>query len=228
VFHRVVVTAKGAPSRRRQRLSILEPSFDLRVPMGEEDALYTGWLMDCREFRNKHVAFVDDLLPAAEMRAMHGHRATCPRCSRHDTAIRRSLLIVRNLPPIEPSPDFMMRLNARLDQLGPESSVDLVAPHAHLPSAGALAALAAGVLVVAYMAIETSHYYAPVHVAQPAPAIASVPLLDATPLPMANSAFVASVPTGMPVWPAVLMAGQSPLHFASLDFHDADGGSATR
>ena len=68
--------------------------------------------MDCREFRNKHVAFVDDLLPAVEMEAMHAHRATCHRCSRHDTAIRRSLLIVRNLPPIEPSPDFMVRLES--------------------------------------------------------------------------------------------------------------------
>jgi hypothetical protein len=184
--------------------------------------------MDCREFRTKHVAFVDDLLSAVEMRAMQSHRANCPRCSRHDTAIRRSLLVVRNLPPIEPSPDFMVRLNQRLDQLGPSARVDLVAPRPHLPSAGALAALAAGVVAVAYMAIETSHYFAAgadapaqatIAIAPPAP---SVPMLEPAAVPMANSAFVASVPTGMPVWPAVLMAGQSPLHYASLDFHDAD------
>src|SRR5437764_9637612 len=62
-------------------------------------------LMDCRAFRNKHVAFVDDLLSAVEMDAMVRHRSACHRCSRHDTAVRRSLLIVRNLAPIEPSPD---------------------------------------------------------------------------------------------------------------------------
>jgi hypothetical protein len=182
--------------------------------------------MDCREFRNKHVGFVDDLLPAIEMRAMHGHRANCSRCSRHDTAIRRSLLIFRNLPPIEPSPDFMVRLNERLDQMGPASRVDLVAPRPHLSSAGAFAALAAGVVAVAYMAIETSHYFATGVEAPPATfasaPIPSVPALEPSPTPMASSAFVASVPTGMPVWPAVLIAGQSPLHFASLDFHDAD------
>lgn len=178
--------------------------------------------MDCSEFRNKHVAFVDDLLPAVDMHAMHGHRAICPRCSRHDTSIRRSLLIVHNLPPIEPSPDFMVRLNERLDQLGPTSRVDLVAPRPYLPSAGAFAALAAGVVAVAYMAIETTHYFAPVGDLRPAASVASVPALEPTNDPMTNSSFVASVPTGMPVWPAVLMAGQSPLHFASLDFHDAD------
>jgi hypothetical protein len=184
--------------------------------------------MDCREFRNKHVAFVDDLLPAVEMQAMQRHRATCSRCSRHDTAIRRSLLIVRNLPPIQPSPDFMVRLNQRLDQLGPAARVDLIAPRPHLPSAGALAALAAGVVAVAYMAIETSHYFATEADAPAQATVASVlpaqsvPMLEPVAVPMANSAFVASVPTGMPVWPAVLMAGQSPLHYASMDFHDAD------
>ena len=29
--------------------------------------------MDCRKFRNNHVAFVDDLLPAFEMEAMQRH-----------------------------------------------------------------------------------------------------------------------------------------------------------
>jgi hypothetical protein len=184
--------------------------------------------MDCRQFREKHVAFVDDVLPAIDMRAMFQHRAVCPRCSRHDTAIRRSLLLVRNLPPIEPSPDFIARLNARLDQLGPASRVDIVAPRPQLQTAttaAAFAALAAGVVVVAYMALETSHYFArPMTeptVAAGAPAPASLPLIEPGPAPSANAAFVASVPTGIPLWPAVLMAGQAPMHFATGDIHDA-------
>jgi hypothetical protein len=40
------------------------------------------------------------------------------------------------------------------------------------------------------------------------------------PTTLASPAFVASVPTGMPVWPAVLMVGQAPLHFASMEFRD--------
>jgi anti-sigma factor RsiW len=163
--------------------------------------------------------FVDDVLPAADMVVMQQHLATCVRCSRHDTSIRRSLLLVRNLPPIEPSPEFMARLNARLEQVSASPGVDFVAPRPYLPSLGAYAALAAGILAVAYMAVETTHYYAPVsgHVA-PLTASAS----DFSPIPMANSAFVASVPTGMPVWPAVLMVGESPIHFANLDFHDVE------
>jgi len=186
--------------------------------------------MDCRQFREKHVAFVDDVLPAIEMRAMQQHRAVCARCSRHDTAIRRSLLLVRNLPPIEPSPDFMVRLNARLEQLGPSSRVDVVAPRPQLPTAATFAALAAGVVVVAYMALETTHYFGRPMVAAPsvaavAPSLeiapASLPPIEPGPAPSANAAFVVSVPTGIPLWPAVLMAGQAPMHFVNSDIHEA-------
>ncbi|MGH7616777.1 MAG: anti-sigma factor family protein [Gemmatimonadaceae bacterium] len=180
--------------------------------------------MDCRQFREKHVPFIDDVLSAVEMRAMYQHRAVCPRCSRHDTAIRRSLLLVRNLPSIQPSPDFVARLNARLEEIRPESRIDVIAPRPQFQSAATFAALAAGVAVVAYMALETSHYFArpmaapAVAVAAPAP----LPLMEPGPAPIANAAFVASVPTGIPLWPAVIMAGQAPMHFASTDFHDVE------
>jgi anti-sigma factor RsiW len=176
--------------------------------------------MDCREFRNKHVAFVDDLLPAVEMEAMERHITACSRCSRHNTAIRRSLLLVHNLPPIEPSPEFMARLNARLEQMGPLSRVDLVAPRPYLPSAAAVAALAAGILAVAYMAVETTHYYAPTDDQRVVPIAASAS--DLAPNPVASGAFVASVPTGIPVWPAVLMVGEAPMRFANMDFHESN------
>ena len=179
--------------------------------------------MDCREFRNKHVAFVDDVLPAAEMRVMERHRASCLRCSRHDTSIRRSLLLVRNLPPIEPSPDFMIRLNQRLEGLGSEARVDFVAPRPYHPSLTTFAALAAGLVAVGYMAIETTNYFTPSAAQRQIAPLASVVPAALEPAPaLSSAAFVASVPTGMPVWPAMLMAGQAPMHFANLDFHDSD------
>src|SRR5258706_14168703 len=101
--------------------------------------------MDCREFRNKHVAFVDGLLPAFEMDALLRHLHVCSSCARQDTKIRRSLLIVRNLPPIEPSPEFIRRLNTRLAELGPESRVDTVSWRSPLNSFASFAALAAGI-----------------------------------------------------------------------------------
>jgi hypothetical protein len=173
--------------------------------------------MDCREFRKKHVAFVDDFLSAVEMDAMHRHLRNCARCSRHDTVVRRSLLIVRNLPTIEPSPDFMARLNARLQEVGPISRVDYVGTRHQLPSLGVVAMLAAGVVAIGYVTIHTTRYFTPA--AAPPPAVvASAP--EAVDTPLTNAAIVASVPTGMPVWPAVLMAGEAPLTFASMEFRD--------
>jgi hypothetical protein len=178
--------------------------------------------MDCREFRNKHVPFVDDVLPAYDMTAMERHRSACPRCSRQDTVVRRSLLLVRNLRPIEPSPEFMSRLNARLQELGPASRDDFVPSREFGPSRGAVVALAAGVLAVAYMAVETTHYFAPAVPLHMTPVVASMG--DSAAEPMANAAFVASVPTGIPVWPAVLMVGQTPMQFASMNFGDIERG----
>jgi hypothetical protein len=177
--------------------------------------------MDCREFRNKHVAFVDDVLPAIDMQAMERHRAACTRCSRQDTMIRRSLMLVSSLQPIEPSPDFMAKLNRRLDQLGPETRVDLMgAPRMRTPSVGTFAAFAAGVVAVAYMAVETSRYFAPDGgEILPIAVTASVPALEPGPS-IVNAAFVASVPTGIPVWPAMLMVGQTPMQLANLEFHE--------
>ena len=183
--------------------------------------------MDCRECRNKHVAFVDDLLSAVEMDAMQRHVMACARCARQDTAIRRSLLLIRNLPTIQPSRDFQRRLNARLAELGPATRIGIVAPHRSMPSIGAFIALAAGVAAVAYMTVRTATYFSPPQ--RPAsPPIAStlrtrLPVHPAAPIiPVPNAAFVASVPTGIPVWPAMLMVGDAPIRFANAEFSETN------
>ena len=122
--------------------------------------------MDCREFRSKHVAFVDDLLAAVDMDGMRAHLGRCPSCARQDTAVRRSLMLVRNLPSIEPSPEFMARLNARLTELGPTPRY---APRSSLfftmPAMGTFAAVAAGIGVVAVLSMRMTHYTAPTQIA---------------------------------------------------------------
>ena len=74
--------------------------------------------MDCSAFRRHHVAYVDDTLPGDLVVAAARHVAECPACARHDTAVRRSLLLARNLArdaaPLECSADFAARLEARL------------------------------------------------------------------------------------------------------------------
>ena len=177
--------------------------------------------MHCREFRNKHVAFVDDLLPAFEMDAMQRHLATCSGCSRQDIKVRRSLMLVRNLRPVEASPDFMERLNARIAEMEPVVRTDVV--HTRMPYAqmASLAALAAGVAVVAYLAVETNNYFGrPGELPLGTMSAVAVAAQPEMPTPISNAAMVAAVSTGIPVWPTVLMVGQSPMRFASLEFPD--------
>lgn len=181
--------------------------------------------MHCREFRSKHVAFVDDLLPAVEMQAMWRHLHACSGCARQDSQIRRSLLLVRNLRPIEASPEFMERLNSRLAAMGPVSREDVARSRSLFPSftsAASIAMLAAGVVAIAYFAVETNSYFV-----QPSGSdLAARAVAVAQPMPMepsasmTNAALVASVPTGIPVWPAVLMVGQTPMRFASMEFSE--------
>jgi anti-sigma factor RsiW len=176
--------------------------------------------MDCRQFRNKHVAYVDDVLPAIDMEAMRRHLTRCPKCSRQDTSIRRSLMLVRNLPTIEPSSDFMNRLSARLAEIGPPSYAELASPRASLASFRGFVVLAAGIGAIAVISIEASRYFVTSITRHEVVPIAAA-TIDSTPTSSANAAIVASVSTGIPVWPAVLMVGEAPLRFANMEFHES-------
>ena len=198
--------------------------------------------MDCREFRKKHVAYVDDLLAAVDMDAMRTHLGECGACSRQDTAVRRSLLLVRNLPSIEPSRDFMARLNSRLAEIGPPPRY-AVAPRSSLfvsaPAIGAFAALAAGIAMVAVLATQTTRYFSPTATEHSAiaSAVAIAPADSTTALTaaaaeneaaasdaaMENAAYVAAVPTGIPIWPALVMAGETPLRLVNTELRSPDG-----
>ena len=166
--------------------------------------------MDCREFRDKHTLYVDQLCSALEEKEMREHMRACPACSRQDTVVRRSLMLVRSLPSIEPSPDFRARLEARLRSVEPP-----LAPRRSIAgSYAAFAALAAGVAFVAYLATDMVRQSAPREI-QLSPVVASIPELE--PSSVATSALVATVPTGMSVWPAIMVASQAPIHFVAAE-----------
>jgi hypothetical protein len=176
--------------------------------------------MDCREFRVRHVGFVDDTLPAVEMQEMQEHLRTCARCSRHDTVVRRGLLIVRNLPQIQPSPDFMAKLNARLAGLRMRDS-RLEVRRSFRFASGAFAALAAGLALIGYLALEAVNRLSrPVEVRLP-PVVATAPAPEAPQSLLENPAFVASFSAGMPVWSGVLMADQAPQHLTNAELREA-------
>jgi hypothetical protein len=106
--------------------------------------------MDCRGFRSKHVAFVDDFLSGEEVVAMQGHLLECAECATHDVKIRRALLLFRNLPAVEPSPDFYSRLSARIES---ERAAAHVRPTfaARGPGIGTFMSIAAGLVTVGYV-----------------------------------------------------------------------------
>jgi len=166
--------------------------------------------MDCREFRDKHALYVDLMCSALEENEMREHARLCPKCSRHDTVVRRSLLLVRNLPVIEPSAHFRERLDARLRA----STASLVAPSYPVrPSYRTFAVLAAGVAFVTYLAADML-----LRVPTPlrmAPVVATLPELE--PSQMGTPTFVATVPTGMSIWPAIMVASQAQMHFVAAE-----------
>lgn len=194
--------------------------------------------MDCRSFRHHHLAFVDDTLPGDLLVAAERHRGECETCRAHDTLVRRSLLLARNLPPVEPSADFMARLQARLDagECGrPPRPGALDAWREREPDAEFLvasapprwrpgrrsAALAASLAVVAGAAglfdgeAAAPPTLAPVVASEAAlvgPAtMAELERVD----PIPASAMMVPASMGVPVWPAAILAGELPVHLVA-------------
>ncbi|HEY2067131.1 MAG TPA: hypothetical protein VGG84_14345 [Gemmatimonadaceae bacterium] len=174
--------------------------------------------MNCREFRRKHDAYIDDTLSGVELSAMARHRQLCDRCGQLDTRVRRALLLAHNLPSIQPSGLFAERLQARLMEerrlldVG-RMNCGAAAIHPRPLSAGTYAAVAAALLAVAGLAATSmiaGHGDATIRLA---PVVASLP--EPEPSTLATPAMVASMPAGMAVWPAVFVAQQAPWHLAS-------------
>lgn len=166
--------------------------------------------MDCKEFRDKHALYVDLMCTAIEEAELRAHVRECAKCSRHDTVVRRSLMLVKSLPVIEPSPLFQQRLDARLRTITPPfaaSQAPIRTPH------WGFAALAAGVVFVTYLATETlTRASGPLPMS---PVVATVPEMESS--QMATPTLVATVPTGMSVWPAIMAAGQAQMHFVAAE-----------
>jgi hypothetical protein len=160
--------------------------------------------MDCSKFRERHVAFVDEMLPEADLVAMQRHLLECASCARHDTTIRRGLLVVRNLPRVEPSSDFMARLNARLREV---RARDAAVAAYRGPGWGSFFATAAGVVIVGVLAAGVMEMGPRPEIAL-APVVASRPALP--PQPIIDHTYVLSASAGIPVWTAALLAEQAP------------------
>jgi predicted component of type VI protein secretion system len=179
--------------------------------------------MDCKAFKSNHAAFSDGFLGEADLVSMQRHAAECSACSSHDAAVRRALMVFRNLPSIEPSAEFSSRLGERLraERLRGPSAGRPSAPQG--PGVGTFASMAAGMMAVGYLAVAAFGASTPQDLVLP-PVVASRPAptpsapSTASTSPMANSAVVASAAAGMALWSAALVAEQAPAHFAANEF----------
>ncbi len=108
--------------------------------------------LSCRQFRRLHAEYVDAMLSHDAAAACQTHLDSCADCAAHDVRIRRSLMALQALRPIEPSPDFHARLAARI------ARAESMPPRrpwrgSAWRTAGAL--LAASVALIAYAAMPS-------------------------------------------------------------------------
>jgi anti-sigma factor RsiW len=164
--------------------------------------------MDCRDFCDQHLAFVDDTLAGIELVRMQRHIAECESCAKHDAKIRRALLLFRNLPSIEPSADFSHRLEVRLRQCHNEQ---LASTQRNLRF-GAFAATLASLVMLGYIATTLYDHANATSDVVMAPVVATIP--EPEPITTPAPAIVASVSAGLTIWPAALFAEQAPVRFA--------------
>ncbi|MEP6507089.1 MAG: zf-HC2 domain-containing protein [Gemmatimonadales bacterium] len=172
--------------------------------------------MDCREFREKHFAFVDDTLPGIELVGMQLHLTDCEECSRRDSSVRRSLMLFRNLPSIEPSADFSSRLRHKLELAKAADASEVNGFSRRFSAAIAVTSI----VMLGYIGLSLRQVDFPQDLVLP-PVVASIPESAASPMMSPGTAMVASVSAGLPMWTAALFAEQAPVHFASIELATA-------
>jgi len=168
--------------------------------------------MHCKEFKENHLAFVDDTLAGIQLDEMRQHLEECAECGSRDSKIRRALLLVRNLPSIQPSPDFARRLDARL-----AASLAIPLATAGVRKRVTAAATLAAAAMIGYIAM-TLYKVEGARDVMLAPVVASMSESDMASIASPAPAIVASASAGLAIWPAALFAEQAPVHFARARF----------
>lgn len=185
--------------------------------------------MDCRSFRKQHLAYVDDTLSGDETSLAQAHLSDCDPCKAHDTLVRRSLMMARSLPPIEPTAEFQERLRTSLEACRQERAKKLAreaARPARKVATGTthtVAALGAGMIIGALgWSGLTTTFAKPATVAMQ-PTAVSQPVVPSE-HPYITPALMQAMSTGNPVWPAAMLIEDVPTYFVTADFRFAGEG----
>ena len=169
--------------------------------------------MDCHAFRAAHLDLTDGTLAADEHAAALAHRDGCPECAGFDCRVRRSVLLVHNLPEVMPRPGFDARLRAR------------IALHAHLDGRRrrrraivlTAAAAAASVAIVAGAWSVAAGRNVPMGGAAPVASnfsLVRAPAL-APSMPVVRRDARAAALWEIPLWSSAITLDQTPARFAA-------------
>ncbi len=71
-------------------------------------------MVDCETFLAEHSALRDGVVSRETRQALEAHKAVCPSCARYDRVVAGGAALLRDLPEVRPSDDFMQRLQARI------------------------------------------------------------------------------------------------------------------
>jgi hypothetical protein len=188
--------------------------------------------IDCRGFRKLHLAYLDDTLSGDQMTAAQRHILACDSCAAHDTMVRRSLMVARSMPTIEPSAAFQQRLQARLAECRQERlsgydenrgksgpMLDAMLMSQHAPGFGwrsprALVVIAASAVIGVMVWRGTQPAAAPLIAMEPV--IASEPARPE--IRFVSPALLQAMATGSSVWPAAVLIDDMPSQFVNVDY----------
>lgn len=177
--------------------------------------------MDCKSFRRHHLAYLDDTLSGDETGAAQRHVMACDACAAHDTLVRRSLMMARSLPSIEPTAEFSERLRARLAACRDEPVLEPQRStlRSTLRPTRAFATVAACTVLGAVAWTGFTRSEAAVIAMQPV--VASEPALSPA-NQYITPALMQAMATGNPVWPAAVLIEDVPTHFVTVGFDLAE------
>lgn len=185
--------------------------------------------MNCREFHTAHLEYTDQTLSAERLAAAQRHREECGDCARFDTLVRRSLLLVHNLPPVAPDARRDPRRMARIARQHCASRPRVLLTPSGLVAAAAVAftagLLSAPVLLrrptstivtlpaVVALAVEpaSSTMPMPMPIAPPNPTFAATPVLA----PLMRVDFLTGASGGIPLWTVASLIDDAPARFVS-------------
>ena len=112
----------------------------------------------------------------------------------------------------------MSKLSERIAELQSTGVIGEPAAASRLTT-GAFAALAAALTLFAYVTLEARNRFGTPDTLMLPPVVATAPAAPAAPL--SAPAYMAAISTGMPLWPAVLMADDAPRQMADVEIQQA-------